>query len=294
MRHFSHYQLSQLLPAVERAAIDAGKIQLRDYENQNCVITIKPDRSPVLTTDLECSAFLEKALSAIFPGLPMISEENDTPAPPSGPYVAFDPLDGTAEFIDELKRGSQIKGRFDGRRLGGFSSKVMLMEDGKALIGVVHAAIQGITYSSTLDDFAWRILPSGTRTVMCPRLSDPASPTTRPLKTVFNGKSNPPDLYQSLRHDFAKRSVFLSRTPSTQPGLPRNMRVAERSADLHLGRDGYGWDLAADDLILRNAGGAMFSLSTGQDLRFDQPRNLAGPFIATHDPTLRTKLFPAP
>lgn len=292
MPHFTHRDLSEALPAVEAVAIGTGKIQLRDYDNHECEITIKDDGSPVLLTDLECSAFLEKQLSAIFPGLPMVSEENDIPAPASGTYVAFDPLDGTVEFIDDLKRGDQIKNRFDGQRLGGFAVKIVVFENHKPALAVIHAPVQGMTYSSTLDDFAWRVLPSGLRTIMGVRMmkSDPDHP--RILKALFNGKSNPLDLYKTLRQEFAQRSVFLSRTPSAKPGLPRNMRVVDGQADLHIARNGYAWDNAPDQLIVRNAGCDMFSMTTGKDLVFENPRILSGPYIVTSDMTLRTKLFP--
>lgn len=270
-RFLNDARLGATLHNVESLSRQAGRAVLDFYRQQNFRVLTKDDQSPVTDADLESSRLLENALPALLPGSVVVSEENEQPA--TDLCWLVDPLDGTQEFLD---------------RSGGFSIKIALTHNAVPILGVVHCPVQGITYASTRNSPALRRDHRGQVQV----LHTAPPPSDRPLKAVFNAKSNPMDTYRAERAMLAQHGVMLSQRPTARPGLPRNLRVADGNADMNIGRTGYGWDLAADMLILRNAGGDMFCRKTGADLSFDAPRTLNGPYFATNDPHLRRRLFP--
>ena len=269
----SEKELARLQTELETACRRAGDVIREFYENGSAKKTIKADNTPVTDADYAANDILQRDLQSVFPGTRIVSEEDDTDPGADDVFLTIDPLDGTQEFIDGT---------------WGFSTKAMLIVRQRPWLGAVHSPMHGITYASRLNGPAERITATGQRRIM--RVREPSP--DRPLKALFNMKSNGPERYAALRKEFSKRSVFISGRASHTPGLPRNLRVAEGSADLHIGRDGYPWDLAADELCVLNAGGDFFSLETGQTLTYGRPRTLMGPYIATNDRTLRTKLFP--
>jgi 3'-phosphoadenosine 5'-phosphosulfate (PAPS) 3'-phosphatase len=287
-----------LLAMVKKVEILAHRVGqaiiMPDYHNRNYTKEIKSDGSPVLSTDLKSSAALEAALPAIL-NVPVVSEENDIAAAPC--HWAIDPLDGTAEFVDETDPKSPFykseSGKFSSTGHGGFSIKIHLAFQGAVILGVVHAPVQNMTFSSIEGGPSWMRKGLGQRRIIAVQGPQNDLFGTEGLRVVFNAKSNPQETYDRARHDFAQRGVYIGDYPLTRPGLPRNLQILLGGVDIHLGRDGYGWDLGADALIVRNAGGALFSMTTGHDLRFDTPRVLGGPYLAARDASLREKLFPA-
>ena len=69
-------QLSQyLLDQVRALANEAGKHLVRFYQ-QDVTIQTKSDNTPVTEADLFVSQFLIEKLTALFPDIPVLSEEN--------------------------------------------------------------------------------------------------------------------------------------------------------------------------------------------------------------------------
>ena len=94
----------------------------------------KSDNSPLTEADLAANAILVAGLSAHWPHIPVLSEENlNQFGPHEQPplYWAVDPLDGTKEFI---------------KRNGEFTVNVALVVNGEPQIGVVGAPAQGLMY----------------------------------------------------------------------------------------------------------------------------------------------------
>ncbi|PIE90856.1 MAG: 3'(2'),5'-bisphosphate nucleotidase CysQ [Acidobacteria bacterium] len=85
----------------------AGAV-LKKYANSstNQVFT-KEDQSPVTLADRESDAIIRKQLKAMFPNIPIISEESSLPPYKTRSryplYWLIDPLDGTKEFIQGLE-----------------------------------------------------------------------------------------------------------------------------------------------------------------------------------------------
>ena len=128
-------QLSQsLLDQVRTLANEAGKHLARFYQ-QDVTIQTKSDNTPVTEADLFVSQFLIEKLTALFPDIPVISEENcNIPFEQRQTwhtYWLIDPLDGTQQFIDRTDQ---------------FSVLITLVQDHQPVLGVIHFPILNITY----------------------------------------------------------------------------------------------------------------------------------------------------
>ncbi len=275
-----HPYLQGLLPDVGRIARKAGALIMR-YYGQNYAVEIKDDSSPVTTADQESSEYLVASLSALTPAYAVVSEENDTLAdlgldmPYDAPYWAIDPLDGTREFIDQT---------------GGFCIKIALIAQGRPVLGVVYCPVQNALYTGIEHGLAMKAEGHNP-----PRAITTKKPENRQsLRVLFNRKHADFELYQEVRMALAQGGLDLPETPHIKPSLPRSLQVAEGLADIHAGTgirkgSGYVWDLAADDVILTNAGGVIVGVKSGARLDYHYPRSIMPAYLALGDKTLRTK-----
>jgi len=106
------------------AAIAMG--HYNSFDAASDVIT-KSDDSPLTKADLEIDQYLHDKLTAAFPGVPVVTEEQATSHAhdtSSGYFFLVDPIDGTKEFIN---------------RRDEFTVNVALLKDGQPIAGVVCA-----------------------------------------------------------------------------------------------------------------------------------------------------------
>ena len=225
-------------------AVKAGRKIMRFYKNST-EITLKKDASPLTAADRASHEFLVQSLQELTPNVPVISEESDQAV--NGTHACasrfwlVDPLDGTKEFI---------KGTDE------FTVNIALVEDGRPVLGVVHAPALNLTYYGGQTIGAWRRKADET----------PVSIVTRKA----NGSKMA--VVASKDHAGPRVGALLSRL--REPEL-RSMGsslkfclVAEGKADLYL-RDlpTMEWDTAAAQSVVEAAGGGVYSLD-GKPLRY--------------------------
>ena len=127
------------LPAIIDIAEQAGQAILAVYQQDNAAfnITGKADDSPLTAADLAAHKLIVKALTALTPELPILSEEAADISwnirQRWQRYWLVDPLDGTKEFI---------------KRNGEFTVNIALIDNGEPVMGVIHAPVLGKTYSA--------------------------------------------------------------------------------------------------------------------------------------------------
>ena len=96
--------------------------------SRNIEVEHKADNSPLTEADTAAHNLIEQALTELTPDVPILSEESaDIPWQTRKTWQTYwlvDPLDGTKEFI---------------KKNGEFTVNVALIENGKAVWGVVHA-----------------------------------------------------------------------------------------------------------------------------------------------------------
>ena len=231
----SSHSLPSLAAAVRDAARQAGAIALPYfrsggqtaarlwYKGQNSL----GQSSPVTEADIALDIFLKDRLTGLLPEAGWLSEETaDDPARLERSHVwVVDPIDGTRAFAS---------GHPD------WAVSIALVKDGTPVLGVLHAPIHDRLYEASLGGGAWcngeRLQLSGTAFPAPARVAGP-----KPLVDRFERAIGP-----------------IERLPKVPSLALRLARVAEGSIDVGLvSHNSQDWDIAAADLILREAGGRL-------------------------------------
>ncbi|WP_299948379.1 3'(2'),5'-bisphosphate nucleotidase CysQ [uncultured Ruegeria sp.] len=225
------------------AALEAGKIATR-YSGPQAQRWDKPEGAgPVTEADLAVNAMLERDLQAARPDYGWLSEETeDTPDRLTRDRVFIvDPIDGTRSFAE----GSRT-----------WAHSLAVAEHGEVTAAVIYLPLRDLLYAAA-----------------------------RAQGATLNGSA-----IQVSKHTYLPDAEILAAKPNLDPrhwqsgSAPKFRRVyrpslAYRMALVAQGRfDGmltlrpsWEWDIAAGDLILREAGGVCTDRS-GQPLRFNNAR----------------------
>jgi 3'(2'), 5'-bisphosphate nucleotidase len=250
----------RLLDAVAKIARDAGRAILEVYGTEFAV-TFKDDSSPLTEADKRAHEIIDAGLRALDPCVPVLSEE----AVPERPeerrgwekFWLVDPLDGTKEFL---------------KRNGEFTVNIALVEEHRAVLGVVLAPVLDRLYFGALTLGAWRQDGDG--------LPEPIH-VARPARV-------PPRVVGSRSHESGAVVDYLKALgPHTITPMGSSLKiclVAEGAADLYprLGPTSE-WDTGAAQAILESAGGRMID-PAGQPLTYNSKDDLLNPhFLAFGD-----------
>ena len=136
------------LSAIIDNAEQAGQAILAVYQQDNAAfnITGKADDSPLTAADLAAHQLIVKALTALTPELPILSEEAADISWDIRQrwqrYWLVDPLDGTKEFI---------------KRNGEFTVNIALIEHHQPVLGVIHIPVANETYMAMRGNGAIKI-----------------------------------------------------------------------------------------------------------------------------------------
>lgn len=236
--------LDEIVAIAHRAGEAIMAVYATDFAHET-----KADDSPVTAADLAAEAVIEAALAGLTPDIPIVAEEAAAQGrAPTGALPRFwlvDPLDGTREFLN---------------RNGEFTVNIALIEDGRPVLGVIHAPALGLTCTGIVGDGATRVRDGG------------------PVERL--GVRPPPDegltIVASRRHG---DPAAIDRLLAGQPVVARKSvgsslkfcLVASGEADVYprFGRT-MEWDTAAGHAILRAAGGRVTDES-GADLTYGKP-----------------------
>ena len=224
---------ADVLATLIDAAGAAGKIALpffREGAKTTAVIQTKDGGSPVTEADLAADAFLRRMLTAALPDVAWLSEESvdDSERLAFQDVLIVDPIDGTRGFITGDPRWTVC---------------VALVRNGRPVAGVVHAPATGETFSATQGGGAWlngRRLAVSTQAV------------------VAGAKmAGPRGLLEAAGADIS--------SVTWQPKIPslayRMALVASGAIDAAFASaNAHDWDIAAVDLIVREAGGVFAGL----------------------------------
>jgi 3'(2'), 5'-bisphosphate nucleotidase len=88
----------RIAAALAAIACAAGEI-LRRYHRGPCPHALKADGSPSSAADLEAEALILQALTARYPGIPIVAEESVRDQATGDLFFLVDPLDGTRDFL---------------------------------------------------------------------------------------------------------------------------------------------------------------------------------------------------
>ncbi|HEY0156296.1 MAG TPA: 3'(2'),5'-bisphosphate nucleotidase CysQ [Thermoanaerobaculia bacterium] len=250
----SVFQLQTLLSDPCAIAIEAGRIalELRDGRSET-----KVDGSPVTAADEAADAYITAALRELGDTRIVSEETFDGSNVPSGePFWLVDPLDGTKEFL---------------KPSGEFTVNIALIEDGRPVLGVVHAPALGVTYYAAEGQGAFRRDADGSEV----RIG--VAPLASPLRMAVSR-----DHIGSGERELIARLGDVTVAP--MGSSLKFCLVAEGRADLY---PRYGatkeWDTAAAQCVVECAGGSVLALDSGEPLRYAKRELLNPSFVAVGD-----------
>jgi 3'(2'), 5'-bisphosphate nucleotidase len=264
---------SSLIEPIVALSIDAGKAILAVYQT-DFDVQQKSDDSPLTKADMASNRCILQGLTALTPGIPVITEEAGLPAfdvrRQWNRYWLIDPLDGTKEFVN---------------RNGEFTVNIALIDDGKPVFGVVHVPVTGKTYLGCEGHGAEVRIPG------------------QPAKAlrVASSSASPVRVVGSRSHRGASLDAFLAALADYEM-LPMGSSlkfcvVAEGKADIYprLGPTSE-WDTAAAQAVVEQAGGQVLKLD-GKSLNYNAKDDILNPYFLVLGPTDRAwldMLAPAP
>jgi 3'(2'), 5'-bisphosphate nucleotidase len=260
-------ELSRLLPEICNLAQSAG-LKAMQFYRKNTAVTLKSDSSPLTDADRASHDLIERVLSPLLPGVPVISEESQGAAqtPPSGSasFWLVDPLDGTKEFL---------------KGTGEFTVNIALIQSGQPILGVVHAPALGRAFFADHLNGAFRVEQGQSPAPIRVQRTHP-----RKLRMVASKDHAGPQVQAMLQR--LDNPELKSMGSSLKFCL-----VAEGQADVYL-RDvpTMEWDTAAAQCIVEAAGGRVCTLD-GRPLRYAKPGLKNPAIIAVGDPELRWEQF---
>jgi myo-inositol-1(or 4)-monophosphatase len=245
---------ADLLKAASESCLEAGSLALdlfRPGEQTAARTWAKSGGSPVTEADIGVDTFLRVRLSALLPEAAWLSEETvDDALRLTRRFVwVVDPIDGTRAYMS----GSPD-----------WAVCVALLDEGVPILGVVHAPACAATYTAIAGSGAKRngeaIRASSGRTLAGARIAGP-KPMLDALARVqpFEAVGKIPSLALRLT------------------------RIADGTIDAGLiSPDARDWDLAAADLVLREAGGRL-SGGDGGPVTYNRPVPVHGMLVASSD-----------
>jgi 3'(2'), 5'-bisphosphate nucleotidase len=270
--------MPSLLSQAVAAAHAAAQAILRLYGGAVSV-EYKDDRSPLTAADCAAHRLIVAALGQGAGALPVLSEESrEIPYAERSAWSRFwlvDPLDGTKEFL---------------KRNGEFTVNIALVENGRAVLGVVLAPVLGTVYVGGCELGAFKAV-EGRHYSSCTELidgaADPRAAGWEALPGAAPAAGSGVRVVASRSHENAETRAFIDRLAAERGRVSlvasgsslKLCLVAEGSADIYprLGPT-MEWDTAAAQAVVEGAGGAVTEHPTGTPLGYNKP-NLLNPFF---------------
>jgi myo-inositol-1(or 4)-monophosphatase len=239
---------ASLQPGIEAAVREAGALAVA-ATGASLKSWNKHGGSPVSEADIAVDNFLRERLMQLAPDCGWLSEETeDDRARLHAPRIwVVDPIDGTRAFLS---------GRPD------WSISVALVENGRPVIAALFAPIQDAFYAAT----------AGTPTTL-----NGVAVTANPGSGLHGITAAGP---KPMLERLARHAPDLVMEPKVFSLALRLSRVAAGTLDLAFAsRDSHDWDLAAADLLVHQAGGALTTFM-GQPLIYNRADPLHGALVA--------------
>lgn len=248
---------NELMATVKFVNEEVMKIYRSDFE-----VMHKQDDSPVTKADLTANKIICEALTRLTPNIPIISEESkeiDFEERKNLMYCwCIDPIDGTKEFV---KKNDE------------FVVNIALIENGKPVLGIVSAP--------ALGEISWAVKGGGA-------FLEKDGMTCRLACNKFAFDESGLRLARSRSHRDAQTMEYASRFNNPiwikKGSALKMVMIAGNQADIYI-RMGITmeWDIAAPQIILEEAGGAVLSFDSKQPLSYNKKDLQNEEFIAFGD-----------
>ena len=231
-----------------RSVRDAGALALKMFGTAMKNWT-KGASSPVCDADIAVDALLRERLCAAAPAAGWLSEETaDDPARLDARCVwIVDPIDGTRAYIAGLRE---------------WAVSAALVENGRPIAACL--------YAPALEEFFMAIAGAGAT------LNNAAIAASKGTELANTRMAGPKPMIERLAAVAAPITV-MPRIPSLALRLAR---VAQGTYDAAFaGGNSHDWDLAAADLLVHEAGGALTTFG-GEPVIYNRPEPRHGTLVA--------------
>ena len=258
---------TELLNIAIQASLEAGKAIMEIYESDDFGIKVKGDDSPLTKADLAADKIIQEYLRET--NIPILSEEGkDIPHQDRKNWELLwivDPIDGTKEFI---------------KKNGEFTVNIALIEDKKAVIGVVYAPALNELYFSSLDNGAFKIsnvkeLPIAD--ILKTAISLPLK-TNRTTYTIVASRSHMSPETESYVSEMRKKHGEVNLI--SKGSSLKIVMVAEGAADCYPRfAPTMEWDTAAGQAICIHAGFDVLDWETKKTMKYNREKLLNNWFL---------------
>ena len=248
-------QFSELLEAVLELSQQAGEATLPIYHDE-IEVNYKADESPVTAADIAAHKVIVRGLQQLTPELPILSEESagiDWQTRQKWQrYWLVDPIDGTKEFI---------------KKNGEFTVNIALIDQGRPVLGVVHAPVLNTSYFAAENVGAFK----------------QEDQQRTPLQVSLKPNQGEIVVVGSRSHPSPELADYLSQFETVKM-IPKGSSlklclVAEGAADVYprLGPTSE-WDTGAGHAVAEIAGARVTQVD-GQPLRYNQKESYLNPYF---------------
>ena len=258
------------MAAMRRLSLEAGDAIMEIYGQDDFSVEAKSDDSPVTAADKAADEIIYKGLSAEFPDMMLVTEEQASSHGLKGDtFLIVDPLDGTKEFI---------------HRRGDFTVNIALVENGRPTRGVVYAPAKGRMFYTLAD---------GTSVEEIGPFDKAAAGETKEIRVSDSDNSALLVVASKSHRDEATDAYINKYSVADMKSAGSSLKfclIATGEADLYprLGRT-MEWDTAAGHAVLAGAGGAVVRFDDHSPLRYGKA-GFANPFFIAHAPGVELKL----
>ncbi len=215
----------------------ADLISMSRYQSQDLVVTTKPDNTPVTDADKATETAIRDLIAKNRPDDGLIGEEFGEESADKKRHWIIDPIDGTKNFM---------------RGVPTWATLIALVDDGEVVVGVASSPALSRRWHASKGDGSFVSFNSGApRKINVSKVSklEDASLTY----SDFIGFNDRLQAFRSLV-DICWRSRGMGDFWS-------HMLVAEGAADIAIEPSLALWDMAALDIIVREAGGSFSGIA---------------------------------
>lgn len=258
-----------LIHVIRKLAIEAGEKIMEIYNADDFDVKVKSDDSPVTVADEAADALISAGLTAAFPDVMLVTEEQAASHSLSDTtFLIVDPLDGTKEFIN---------------RRGDFTVNIALVENGVPTRGVVYAPDKNRMFFTQADgqsiEETGAFDPENLGEVAPISVS---SPDNSALMVVASKSHR-----DQATDDYIKK--YTVKDMKSAGSSLKFCLIATGEADLYprIGRT-MEWDTAAGQAVLLGAGGKVVRFDDHSDLAYGKD-DYANPFFIAYAPGVDLK-----
>ena len=252
--------------ALQHIVDEAADAIMQVYQSPDFGVEKKSDSSPVTAADMAAHRIIEAGLKKLTPNIPVLSEEAPVSFSERSQWPLLwvvDPLDGTKEFI---------------KRNGEFSINIALVENHKAILGVVYLPVTKEGFWGMTGN--WLDLPKGAVKWHEKDIRPLSVRTPNSVLVAMTSRSHGPNLPEDLKSTLLEKYDHIEEV--AKGSSIKACRIAEGEADLHLRRGPTSeWDTAASQVIVEAAGGTITSFN-GTPFTYNKRESLLnGHFFVT-------------